>query len=73
MLWDEAALVTERHNSRMLTENTLLQQAISAILSGTKGQKALKKTVDQLNIEVVPLGSVRSGHDEGDNDGNAGR
>lgn len=52
-LHDEANLVVERQNARMLTEAELLRQSVASILS-KEGGKQLKKFRDRLNVEVRP-------------------
>lgn len=52
MLLDEFCLVIERLNAAEVTRATLLQSAISSVLS-KKGGKVFDKTVKNLNIRTV--------------------
>jgi hypothetical protein len=53
MLWDEASLVVERVNAMEITRSTLMQLAISSILSKKAG-KEFEKRVASLNMEAKP-------------------
>ena len=53
MVLEEADLVTERVNSRMVTDALLLQGAVSGILS-KDGRKQFSKLIKQLNVTVEP-------------------
>jgi hypothetical protein len=53
MVWDEAAIAKERINSMEVTRASLMQQAISSILSKKAGS-AFQKNVASLNIETIP-------------------
>lgn len=53
MLWDEASLVVERINALEITRSTLMQLAISSILSKKAG-KEFDKRVSSLNMEATP-------------------
>lgn len=50
---DESNLVIERENTRIVTEATLLQLAVSSILSD-KGRTAFRKEINKLNVKTVP-------------------
>lgn len=52
-LFDEAALIQERENNRIVTEATLLQLAIQSVLSKKAGRE-FAKTVKQLNVTTKP-------------------
>ena len=47
-------MVTERRNRLIVTEATLLQSAVSSILSKKAG-KAFEKSVGRLNVKTVPF------------------
>jgi hypothetical protein len=64
MVWDEANMVTERLNNRMVTESVLMQKVITAVLTGKTGYADLRKTQTSLNIETVPHATVE-GRTEG--------
>lgn len=54
MVHDEAILVEERVNARIITEAQLLQNAVMGILSkGTRAEFA--KMVKKLNVVTVPF------------------
>lgn len=53
MVFDEAALVEERENGRIVTEALLLQSAVGSILS-SKAKTAFTKQIKGLNVEVKP-------------------
>lgn len=53
MVWDEANLVTERENARVVTEVSLIRLAISANL-GKDGDRQYQKAIKALNISVEP-------------------
>lgn len=53
MVHDEAALVEERENGRIVTEAMLLQTAVASILS-SKAKTAFTKQIKSLNVEVKP-------------------
>lgn len=52
-LYDEAALVSERVNGRIITESQLLQTAVHSIVS-KPARKQFSKTIKDLNVEVKP-------------------
>ncbi len=52
-LYDEANLVVERENSRIVTEAQLAQMGVSGILSG-KARSAFTKLIKSLNVVVKP-------------------
>lgn len=53
MVYDEAALVEERENGRIVTEAMLLQTAVASILS-KKAKSAFTKQIKSLTVEVKP-------------------
>lgn len=54
MLYDEANLVTERDNAKIITEAQLIQHAVLGVLS--KGHRtAFDKMVKSLNVKTVPF------------------
>lgn len=53
MVWDEANLIIERENGRMITEANLIRLAISANL-GKDGDRQFQKAIKPLNITVAP-------------------
>lgn len=54
MLHDEAILITERVNAKMVTEANILQHAVLGVLS--KGHRTeLAKMVKNLNVKTVPF------------------
>lgn len=59
MLYDEANLVVERVNGRIVTEAHLLQSAVQSILS-TEASKEFTKRINGLSIEVraIPDGEA---------------
>lgn len=54
-LHDEAALIQERHNGTMLTENNLLTLAVHSLLS-KRARKEHQKMIKKLNVETKPQG-----------------
>lgn len=52
-LYDEANLVIERENNRILTEANLLQLAVGSLLSD-KARKAFTARQKELNMTVKP-------------------
>lgn len=52
-LYDEAALVEERTNGRIITESQLIQTAVHSIVS-KEARKQFSKTLKQLNVQVNP-------------------
>ena len=53
MLYDESQIVIERINGQTITEATLIQTAVSSIIS-KGGRKQFSKLVKSLNVEVSP-------------------
>ena len=53
MVNDEAALVVERENGRMVSEALLLQSAVGSILS-RQARSAFTKKIKSLNVEAKP-------------------
>jgi len=53
MVWDEANLIIERVNAMEVTRGTLMQLAISSILSKKAG-KEFEKLMISLNVETKP-------------------
>ena len=53
-LYDEAALVQERQNNKIVTESQLIQTAVHSIVS--KGaRKQFQKIIKQLNVQTGPV------------------
>jgi hypothetical protein len=42
-----------RRKNEIVTNSTLMQQTISAVLAGKKGSGALKRSIEDLNVEAV--------------------
>lgn len=53
-LYDEAALVEERQNNRIVTESQLLVNAVHSMLS-KPARKQFSKLTKQLNVITKPL------------------
>lgn len=49
MVGEEAAIARRRINSRFVTESTLMQACIGAVLNGKKGGKHYKQLIKDLN------------------------
>lgn len=54
MLHDEAAMIIERDNARIVTEAQLIQYAIGSILS-KDSRKHFDKMIRQINVIAVPF------------------
>ncbi len=52
-LYDEAALVEERQNNKIITESQLLMYAVQSILS-KPARKEFSKLTKQLNVTTSP-------------------
>lgn len=53
MVYDEAALVEERENGRIVTEAVLLQLAVASMLS-KKAKTDFTKRIKSLSVDVKP-------------------
>lgn len=53
MLHDEAAIVSERENNKIVTEAQLLQLAVHSILA-KEARKAFSKTVKSITVSTQP-------------------
>jgi len=51
---DEAALITERENNRIVTESQLIQTAVHSIMS-KPARKQFSKLIKQLNVHTGPV------------------
>lgn len=56
-LHDEAVLIQERHNGKMLTENNLLTLAVHSLLS-KRARNEHQKMIKKLNVETKPHGGL---------------
>lgn len=56
MMSDEVNLVIERVNGLLITEASLIRDAVSGMVS-KKNSKAFGDSVKRLNVETVPRGS----------------
>ena len=50
-MWDEAAIVTERENARMIAESSLMDAVISSQFSKKAGEEK-RKLVSNFNLEA---------------------
>jgi hypothetical protein len=53
LVFDEAAFVEERENTRIVTESVLIQLAAASIMS-KQARSAFTKRLKMLNVEVKP-------------------
>lgn len=57
MVYDEANLVTERINTKIITEAELMKLAVLGILSKA-ARKQFSKLVKQINVVVKPIAGL---------------
>jgi len=57
MVYDEANLVTERINTKIITEAELIKLAVLGILSKS-ARKQFSKLIKQINVVVKPISGL---------------
>lgn len=54
MLWDECNFITERKNAELVSQMSLMQTMASSLFS-KEGQKAFKKAIRTVSVQVKPV------------------